>query len=516
MPRGAADTLGPALFVNDFNRLSLKSYSPRAVEWTAIDGFCERDRHRTPLFVRLARPISIPATTGAHAIRLATFARNHARRRRPIHCAAFAIALAAFAHVTTSAAPLAGRRAALIFIFFTVLIDVLAFGTIIPVLPHLVQRFAGGDASSAAYWVGAFSTAFAAVQFFSSPIQGALSDRFGRRPVILISCLGLGVDFLFMALAPNLAWLFVGRVISAVTSASFSTANAYIADVTAPQERAKGFGMVGAAFGLGFTLGPLLGGVLGDIDLRLPFWFSAGLALLNFLYGLFVLPESLPKERRTPSFDWSHAKPLGGVKLLGEYPSLWGLVAVVFIANFAHYVYPSTFVLFADVRYGWDQKHAGYVLTAVGILSVIVNAVLVGKLVKGLGERRALLLGLSCGVVGFVVYGFADTGGMFLIGLPISALWAIAGPATMALISRQVGPDVQGRIQGALTGLVSLAGIFAPALFAGSFGYFIGPHAPVRMPGIAFLIAAALLACAVLVAWRYARPGPTVEPASVR
>lgn len=416
--------------------------------------------------------------------------------------------------------PLVGakRQAAIIFIFITVLIDVLAFGVIIPVLPHLVQQFVGGDKSQAAYWVGAFSTAFALVQFFCAPIQGALSDRFGRRPVILMSCFGLGIDFIFMALAPNLAWLFVGRLISAATSASFTTANAYIADVTTAENRAKSFGMIGAAFGLGFIVGPLIGGVLGGIDQRLPFWFSAGLALLNFAYGLFVLPESLPKERRSARFDWAHAKPMGSVHLLRNYPQIWGLVAVVFLANFAHYVYPSTFVLFADVSFGWKETQAGYVLSAVGVLSVIVNVILIGKLVKRFGERRALLLGLSCGVVGFLIYGLAGTGWVFLAGLPISALWAIAAPSTQALITQQVGPEVQGRIQGALSSLVSLAGIVAPALFAGSFGYFIGPNAPVHLPGIAFLIASALLACAVVVAWRYARipeaPATTVaDPA---
>ncbi len=404
------------------------------------------------------------------------------------------------------------RQAALVFIFITVLIDVLAFGVIIPVLPHLVEEFVGGNKSSAAYWVGIFGTAFAIVQFFSAPIQGALSDRFGRRPVILLSCLGLGVDFVFMALAPNLAWLFVGRIISAVTSASFTTANAYIADVTTPENRAKSFGMIGAAFGLGFIIGPVIGGLLGDIDHRLPFWFSAALALINFCYGLFVLPESLPKERRSARFDWAHAKPMGSVHLLREYPQIWGLVAVVFLANFAHYVYPSTFVLFADESFGWKEKQAGYVLALVGVFSVIVNAVLVGKLVKRLGERRAILFGLSCGVVGFLIYGFAGVGWVFLAGLPISALWAIATPATQAMITRQVGADMQGRIQGALSSLVSLAGIAAPALFAGSFGYFIGPQAPVRLPGIAFLLASALLACAVVVAWRHARMPAAAPP----
>lgn len=271
--------------------------------------------------------------------------------------------------------------------------------------------------------------------------------------------------------------------------------------------------MLGAAFGLGFIIGPVIGGLLGDIDHRLPFWFSAALALINFAYGLFVLPESLPKERRSPTFDWAHAKPMGSVHLLRNYPQIWGLVALVFVANFAHYVYPSTFVLYADESFGWKEKEAGYVLAAVGVLSVIVNAILVGKLVKRMGERRAILFGLCCGVVGFVIYGFADVGWVFMLGLPISALWAIAAPATQALITRQVGPEVQGRIQGALSSLVSLAGIAAPAVFAGSFGYFIGPRAPVHLPGIAFLIAAALLAAAVVVAWRYARVPAAAMPA---
>ena len=404
--------------------------------------------------------------------------------------------------MNASTAP-AARKAALAFIFITVLIDVIAFGVIIPVLPHLVQQFVGGDTSVAAYWTGVFAFAFSLVQFFSAPIQGALSDRYGRRPVILLSCLGLGLDFVLMALAPSLAWLFVGRIISAVTSASFTTANAYIADVVPAEQRAKSYGMIGAAFGLGFIVGPLIGGVLGDIDHRLPFWCAASLALLNFLYGLFVLPESHPVERRSKAFDWRHAKPMGGVKMLREYPHIWGLVAVVFLANFAHYVYPSTFVLFADAAYGWKEKQAGYVLAVVGVLSVIVNVMVVGRMVKALGERRAMMLGLACGTVGFVVYGLAGSGWLFLLGLPISALWAVAAPATMALVTQQVPADVQGRIKGSLSSLVSLAGIFAPALFAGAFGFFIGPSAPVHLPGVSFLLAALLLGIAALVAWRY-------------
>ena len=412
--------------------------------------------------------------------------------------------------------PLASRtrKAALVFIFVTVLIDVLAFGLIIPVLPHLVEQFVGGETDVAAYWIGAFAFVFASIQFLASPIQGALSDRFGRRPVILLSCLGLGLDFIFMALAPSLAWLFVGRVISAVTSASFTTANAYVADVTAPEQRAKSFGMIGAAFGAGFVVGPLVGGVLGDIDLRLPFWFAAGLALLNFAYGLWVLPESLPPERRAPRFDWRHANPFGSMKLLARYRQVFGLAAVVFIANMEHYVYPSVFVLYADYRYDWGQREVGYVLAAVGVLSVVVNAVLVGKVVQRLGERRALLGALACGAVGFAIYGYAPLGWVFLVGLPVSALWAIAAPATQALITRQVGSDAQGRVQGALMSLTSLAGIAGPPVFAGSFGFFIGQRAPVHLPGAPFYIASALLVVAVAVAWRHAPRDNTPDRAT--
>ena len=409
--------------------------------------------------------------------------------------------------VNTDSQPARTRNAALIFIFITVLIDVLSFGLIIPVLPHLVQEFVGGSIAEAAIWVGIFGMVFAVIQFISSPVQGALSDRFGRRPVILLSCLGLGLDFIFMALANSLPWLMVGRIISGIASASFTTANAYIADITAPEKRAKAFGMIGAAFGLGFIIGPLIGGLLGEIDLRLPFWFAAGLALLNFLYGWLVLPESLPVEKRAPRFDWSHANPFGSILLLKRYPQVFGLALVVLLANLAHYVYPSVFVLFADYRFQWGPREVAWVLAMVGVFSVIVQGGLMGPVVKRLGERRALLLGLACGVTGFVIYGFAGVGWVFLIGIPISALWGFAGPATQALITQQVGADVQGRVQGALMSLVSLAGIFGPMLFAGTFALFISDKAPAHIPGAPWLLAAALLFVGWLVAWRYARVG---------
>ena len=409
--------------------------------------------------------------------------------------------------MNTESQPARVRNAALVFIFITVLIDVLSFGLIIPVLPHLIQEFVGGSIADAAIWVGIFGMVFAAIQFVSSPVQGALSDRFGRRPVILLSCLGLGLDFIFMALANSLPWLMVGRIISGIASASFTTANAYIADITAPEKRAKAFGMIGAAFGLGFIIGPLMGGLLGEIDLRLPFWFAAGLALLNFLYGWLVLPESLPVEKRAKRFDWSHANPFGSILLLKRYPQVFGLAFVVLLANLAHYVYPSVFVLFADYRFQWGPREVAWVLAMVGVFSVIVQGGLMGPVVKRLGDRRAVLFGLACGVIGFVIYGFAGVGWVFLVGIPISALWGFAGPATQALITQQVGADVQGRVQGALMSLVSLAGIFGPMLFAGTFALFIGDNAPAHVPGAPWLLAAGLLFLGWLVAWRYARVG---------
>ncbi|HYG06733.1 MAG TPA: TCR/Tet family MFS transporter [Stenotrophomonas sp.] len=403
----------------------------------------------------------------------------------------------------------APRRAAMIFIFITVLIDVLSFGVVIPVLPELVRQFTGGDYSEAARWIGWFGFLFAGIQFFCSPIQGALSDRYGRRVVILLSCFGLGVDFVLMAVAHTLPLLLLARVFSGVFSASFSTANAYIADVTPPEKRAQAYGMLGAAFGIGFVAGPLVGGWLGGIGLRWPFWFAAALSLTNFLYGWFVLPESLPPERRSARFDWSHANPFGALKLLRSYPAVFGLAAVVFLANLAHYVYPSIFVLFAGYLYGWGPVQVSWVLALVGVCSIVVNVALVGRIVARLGERRALLLGLGCGVAGFVIYGFAESGRMFLIGVPISALWALAAPSAQALITRQVGVEVQGRVQGALMSLISLAGILGPLVFANVFAWFIAADAPLHLPGAPWLLAGALLACAWMVAWWRAADRPT-------
>jgi len=388
------------------------------------------------------------------------------------------------------------RKATLTFIFILVALDVLALGIIIPVLPKLVEQFMGGDTARAAEVFGLFGTAWSLMQFFFMPLLGMLSDRFGRRPVILISCLGMGLDYFFMALAPSLAWLFAGRLISGITAASISTAFAYIADVTPAEKRAGAFGMVGAAFGLGFVIGPALGGVLGNVDPRLPFWVAGGMALLNAAYGLFVLPESLPPEKRAP-MNWMRANPLGALKLLRSHPELFGLATVLFLMNLAHMVLPSVAVLYMGYRYGWDTLAVGLVLAGVGIFAVIVQGGLVKPVVKRIGERMAMTLGLLFGVAGFVIYGLAPSGILFLTAVPIMSLWGFAGPSAQALMTRHVGPSEQGQLQGATASLVSIAGIFGPGLFTQTFAMTI-----TSFPGTAFVMAGALLLAAALVGWR--------------
>jgi DHA1 family tetracycline resistance protein-like MFS transporter len=397
------------------------------------------------------------------------------------------------------------RKAALNFIFVTVLIDMLAFGMIIPVLPILVQDFVGGSAARAAAMYGLFGTAWALMQFIFSPVQGALSDHFGRRPVILISCAGLGLDFILMALAPNLWWLLLGRAISGITAASFSTAGAYISDVTPPEKRAASFGIIGAAFGVGFVLGPAVGGLLGAISPRLPFWASAVMALANVCWGLFILPESLPKEKRV-AFSWKHANPLGALKLLRSHPMLTGLAASYFLINFAHAVLPSTTVLYVHYRYGWDTRAVGILLAGVGISSLIVQGFLVKPVVKWLKERRAVALGLIFGAAGFAVYGFAPTGPIFWIGVPIMALWGVATPSLQTILTRLVDPTEQGRLQGALASLVGLASLIGPTVFTQIFAAFISTHAEMGLPGAPYLLAAVLVFAAMLLAWRTTHP----------
>jgi len=393
------------------------------------------------------------------------------------------------------------RSGAVAFIFVTILLDMFALGLVLPILPKLVESFVDNDTARAAEIFGLFGTAWALMQFLFSPILGGLSDRFGRRPVVLLSNFGLALDYVLMALAPSLTWLFIGRVISGITSASISTAFAYIADVTPPERRAAMFGKVGVAFGAGFILGPALGGLLGGMDPRLPFWVAAGLSLANTLYGLLILPESLPADRRAP-FRWKSANPLGALKLLRSNPVLAGLSVANFMAQLAHVVLPSVFVLYASYRYGWDTTQVGLTLAIVGICSMAVQGAAIGPMVRYFGERRALLLGLGCGAAGFLIYGAAPSGTLFWLGIPVMALWGVAGAAIQALMTELVPPDQQGQLQGATSSVQSVSQMVGPFLFTLTFAYFIGPQAPMTLPGAPFLLAAALLLLALVIAAR--------------
>jgi DHA1 family tetracycline resistance protein-like MFS transporter len=392
------------------------------------------------------------------------------------------------------------RRATVTFIFVTVVLDVLALGVIIPVHPQLIKQFMGGDTAQASQMVGLFATVWALMQFIFAPIMGALSDRYGRRRVILISNFGLGLDFILMALAPSLWFLFAGTLISGITAASFAAAQAYIADVTPPEKRASTYGMIGAAWGLGFILGPALGGLLGGVDPRLPFWVAAALTLLNACYGLFVLPESLPRTRRAP-FSWKRANPIGSLLLLRAHPGLLSLALVVFLYWLAHSVLPNVFVLYADFRYGWKEQRVGLTLALVGICSVIVQALLVRHVVKRFGEARALMAGLTFGALGYAAYGLASTGLWFTLAIPLFAPIGLFSPSVQALMTKRVAPTEQGRLQGAVSSIAGVAGVFGPGLFTQVFAFFVHEDARLRMPGAPFFLAAALSVIALLIAW---------------
>ncbi len=390
-------------------------------------------------------------------------------------------------------------KATFIFIVITVTLDFLAFGIIAPVLPNLIIQFEGGNMAKAAAITGYFGFAWNLMQFLFLPVLGAWSDRFGRRPVILISCLGLGLDYIFMALAPSLKWLFVGRLISGITASNVSTAFAYITDVTAPEERAKKFGLLGAAFGLGFVVGPAVGGLLGQYNLRAPFWAAAVLSLANFLYGLLVLPESLPKEKRAKS-AWHMANPLGSLALLRSHPELAGLSLVVLLYYLAHQALQNVFVLYTEYRYAWNTRSVGISLAVVGVCAMIVSGGLVGPYVKKFGERRSLVSGLFYGALGFAGFALAWRGWAVLASIPFIALWGVAGPAMQSLMSRRVDASSQGKLQGAVNSLRALTGMVGPLLFTQVFSAAISPTARLHLPGAPYYLASVLLLAAIATA----------------
>ena len=399
------------------------------------------------------------------------------------------------------------RKAAVIFIFITVTLDMLALGLISPVLPKLVLNFLGGDAPSAAKMFGIFGTVWALMQFVFSPILGVLSDRFGRRPVILLSNLGLGLDYIVMALAPTLGWLFLGRVISGITAASISTGSAYVSDVVAPEKRAGAFGMIGAAFGVGFVLGPALGGLLGNSDPRLPFWVASGLSLANAFYGFFVLPESLLREKRQ-AFTFRRANPIGALALLRSHPELFQLATIQFIGFIAHEVI-NVWALYTIFRYGWKEGTIGLSLALVGACSIVISAGMVKPIVARLGERRTLYIGQFFGALGMVLAGLAANSLFFFLSIPVTMLWTISSPAAQGMMTRRVTESEQGELQGAISSLASLAWIFGPALFTFTFAFFIDQKRGWNVPGAPWYLGAFLLFLAMAMAKRIPRlPAP--------
>jgi DHA1 family tetracycline resistance protein-like MFS transporter len=383
------------------------------------------------------------------------------------------------------------------FILVTAVLDILAMGLVIPVLPPLIEAFTGSTAD-AGLWNGLLVALWAAMQFLASPVIGSLSDRFGRRPVILVSVAGMTIDWMLMALAPNLWWLAVGRMIGGVTSSSFTTIYAYVADVTEPAGRARAFGLVGAAFS-GFVLGPFLGGVLGEISPRAPFWAAAAMSAAAFAYGLLVLPESLKPESRTP-FSWARANPFGAFALLRSRSGLMGLASVNFLLYFAHHVFSAVFVLYAGHRYGWTPFQVGLLLAFVGALDMAVQGALTGPVVRRLGEWRTLILGLGAGAAGLLAMGLAPTSLAFVLAMLPNALWGLAMPTIQSLMTARVGEAEQGQLQGANNSLASVAGVASPLFFGAVYGLTAGEAAPIPFIGTAFLIAAAVLAGAAVTA----------------
>ncbi len=393
------------------------------------------------------------------------------------------------------------RQPAVGFIFVTMVLSVLGFGLLIPVLPALVKEFNGGDTAAGSHMYGVLVGVFALLQFIGAPILGSLSDRFGRRKVILLSLAGSSIDYVIMALAPTLAWLFVARCISGFTAGILAAANAYVADVTPPEKRAQSFGLLGAAFGLGFVIGPLLGGFLGSYSLRLPFWFAAGCAALNWLYGYFVLPESLKPENRRP-FAWARANPIGALAALKRLPAVRSLAESYFLVMLAQTMLYSIWVLYTGHRYAWDTRQVGLSLCAVGVLSAVVQATLVKRFVAALGDSRALLTGFLLTITAQIGYGLATQGWMIYVIMLVGSLAGVTGPALQSYITKHVPPNEQGAVQGVFAGLMSLAGIPGPLIATWAFGWAVGPGQPAALSGLPFFLAASLVIFALVLAVR--------------
>lgn len=387
-------------------------------------------------------------------------------------------------------------KAAIGFIFVTLLIDVTGFGLIIPVFPKLIEQLIHGNISEASKWGGWLTFAYAFMQFIFAPVLGNLSDQYGRRKILLFSLLGFSVDYIFLSLAPTIGWLFLGRIIAGITGASFTTATAYIADISTDKNRAQNFGMIGAAFGLGFIIGPVLGGVIGQYGARLPFVFAAALALLNALYGYFVLPESLSKENRRP-FDWKRANPLGSLMQLKKYPSMGGLIGAFFLIYISAHSVQSTWTFINIEKFKWSEAMIGYSLGMVGLLVAIVQGGLIRFINPKLGNEKSVYVGLTLYALGLILFAFASQTWMMFVFLIPYCLGGIAGPALQSIISGEVPPNQQGELQGALTSLTSVASIIGPLVMTNLFSYFTKNNAPVHFAGAPFLLGAVLMLISV-------------------
>jgi MFS transporter, DHA1 family, tetracycline resistance protein len=398
------------------------------------------------------------------------------------------------------------NRHALAFIFITMLVDTIGLGIILPVTPKLITELTGQGMSEAARWGGWLFFIYALMQFFCAPAIGNLSDRFGRRPVLITSLAVLGVDYLITALAPTIMWLFIARLLSGIAGAAYPTANAYIADVSPPEKRAANFGLVGAAFGIGFVIGPAIGGVLGQHGTRLPFYVSSAIAFCNAVYGFVVLKESLPLSSRR-KFELWRANPLGALIALRRFPAMLGLFGVVVLMRLAHDANPVIWTYYTMLKFNWSPAQVGYSLMVVGAMLAFVYSFLTRIIVARIGENRSVFLGLACGTIGFMGYAFATTGWVLYASMAVWVLMALSGPSLNAIMSRQVGHDEQGELQGALASLGSLTSVAAPPILSNLFGYFTSGAAPIYFPGAAFFAGSVFLALSALVfAWIRKRP----------
>ena len=392
------------------------------------------------------------------------------------------------------------KKAAIGFIFLTLLIDVTGLGLIIPVFPKLIESMTHGNISDVSQWGGWLTFSYAIMQFLCAPIIGGLSDKYGRRPVLLLSLFGFGIDYLFLSFAPTIGWLFVGRIIAGITGASFTTASAYIADISTNENRAQNFGMIGAAFGLGFIIGPVIGGLLGSFGPRIPFLVAAGLSLLNTAYGYFVLPESLPKKNRR-KFEWRRANPLGSLMHLKKYPHIGGLIFSFVLIYIASHAVQSNWTFFTIKKFDWSEKMIGISLGAFGVLIAGVQAGLTRVINPKIGNEKSVYIGLGFYTFGLVLFAFASqTWMMFLFMIPY-CLGGIAGPALQAIISGRVSPTEQGELQGALTSLMSATSIVGPPLMTNLFAFFTRPAAPVQFAGAPFLLGAILMLASTIIAY---------------